>query len=62
MASKIATVACHLFVRLSLLRLQDFALPLLVLHAIHWKTAINLRDWMQICPHRQITVLDTHDG
>ena len=40
----------------------DFALPLLVLHAIHWKTALNMRNWMQICPHRQITVLDTHDG
>jgi len=40
----------------------DFALPLLVLHAIHWKTALNLRSWMEICPHRQITVLDTHDG
>ena len=42
--------------------MQDFALPLLVLHAIHWKTALNMRYWMQICPHRQITVLDTHDG
>lgn len=40
----------------------DFALPLLVLHALLRKTAMNLRNWMQICPQRQITVLDTHDG
>lgn len=40
----------------------DFALPLLVLHALHWQTSMNLRRWMQICPRRQITVLDTHDG
>ena len=40
----------------------DFALPLLVLHAMHWSSALNLRRWMRICPRRQITVLDTHDG
>ena len=40
----------------------DFALPLLVLHALHWSSALNLRRWMRICPRRQITVLDTHDG
>lgn len=33
-----------------------------MLHALHWKTAVNLRRWMRICPRRQITVLDTHDG
>jgi sucrose phosphorylase len=40
----------------------DFALPLLVLHAFYFKTAKNLRHWLHICPRRQITVLDTHDG
>lgn len=40
----------------------DFALPLLILHAFTFKTMDNLRHWLQICPRRQITVLDTHDG
>lgn len=40
----------------------DFALPLLVLHAFNFHTAKNLRHWLSICPKRQITVLDTHDG
>lgn len=40
----------------------DFALPLLILHAVKFKTARNLKHWMRTCPHRQITVLDTHDG
>lgn len=40
----------------------DFALPLLVLHAFQFKTAVRLKNWLQICPRRQITTLDTHDG
>lgn len=40
----------------------DFALPLLVLHAFEFHTAQNLKNWLTICPRRQITVLDTHDG
>ncbi|KAK9837666.1 hypothetical protein WJX74_002520 [Apatococcus lobatus] len=40
----------------------DFALPLLILHAFTFHTAKNLRRWLSICPKRQITVLDTHDG
>ena len=40
----------------------DFSLPLLILHAFHFQTAANLRHWLSICPSRQITVLDTHDG
>lgn len=40
----------------------DFALPLLLLHAVTFKTAVNIRQWLRICPRRQITVLDTHDG
>ena len=40
----------------------DFALPLLILHAFTFKTMDNLKHWLTICPRRQITVLDTHDG
>ncbi|CAL8469192.1 g8733 [Coccomyxa elongata] len=40
----------------------DFSLPLLILHAFTFKTMDNLRHWLTICPRRQITVLDTHDG
>lgn len=40
----------------------DFALPLLILHAFTFRTAENIADWLRICPRRQITVLDTHDG
>lgn len=40
----------------------DFALPLLVLHAFTFHTGQNIAEWLRICPRRQITVLDTHDG
>jgi sucrose phosphorylase len=40
----------------------DFALPLLIIHAFHFHTAEALKGWMAICPRRQITCLDTHDG
>ncbi|GAQ84023.1 sucrose phosphorylase [Klebsormidium nitens] len=40
----------------------DFSLPLLVHHAFHFQTALNLRKWLHICPRRQVTTLDTHDG
>ena len=40
----------------------DFCLPMLVLHALYTGNACYLFDWLQICPHNQITVLDTHDG
>lgn len=40
----------------------DFALPLLMLHAFNFKTAESLKHWLSICPRRQITTLDTHDG
>ena len=44
------------------MQVYDFALPLLMLHAFTFKTMDNLRHWLNICPRRQITVLDTHDG
>ncbi|MBR3262247.1 MAG: sucrose phosphorylase [Lachnospiraceae bacterium] len=40
----------------------DFALPLLLLHAIEFKRTDRLLNWLKICPHHQITTLDTHDG
>lgn len=40
----------------------DFALPPLVLYALHTGEAAPLRRWLQIRPTNSITVLDTHDG
>ncbi|MBD3300756.1 MAG: sucrose phosphorylase [Candidatus Moranbacteria bacterium] len=40
----------------------DFALPVLVLEAIHGKNASNLKKWIKIRPTNCITTLDTHDG
>ncbi len=40
----------------------DFSLPMLVLHALYMKTANRLKNWLRICPRKQITTLDTHDG
>jgi len=40
----------------------DFALPMLVLHALYSGRADRLAHWFSICPEKQITTLDTHDG
>ena len=40
----------------------DFALPLLVLHTLYHHTNRRLVEWLKICPRKQITTLDTHDG
>ena len=40
----------------------DFALPMLVLHTLYNHTGRRLVEWLKICPRRQITTLDTHDG
>lgn len=40
----------------------DFALPVLVLHTIYSKSTRALKNWMNICPKKQYTTLDTHDG
>lgn len=40
----------------------DFALPMLVLHALYFHTNKRLKQWLAICPERQVTTLDTHDG
>jgi sucrose phosphorylase len=40
----------------------DFALPPLALHAIYFRTAQRLKDWIAVRPANALTVLDTHDG
>ncbi len=40
----------------------DFALPLLVLHTLYHHTNKRLVYWLNICPRKQFTTLDTHDG
>ncbi|HUV49504.1 MAG TPA: sucrose phosphorylase [Anaerolineae bacterium] len=40
----------------------DFALPLLVLHTLYHHTNKRLIHWLNICPRKQVTTLDTHDG
>ncbi|MCF8070119.1 MAG: sucrose phosphorylase [Desulfobacterales bacterium] len=40
----------------------DFALPMLVLHTLYHHTGKRLKHWLSICPRKQITTLDTHDG
>ena len=40
----------------------DFALPMLTLHALYNHTGKYLKRWMEMCPMKQFTTLDTHDG
>ncbi|QNK42313.1 sucrose phosphorylase [Caproicibacter fermentans] len=40
----------------------DFALPMLLLHAIYTCKNKNLLSWLRNCPRKQFTTLDTHDG
>ena len=40
----------------------DFALPMLVLHALYSGRGDRLKHWLEICPRHQFTTLDTHDG
>jgi sucrose phosphorylase len=40
----------------------DFALPMLVLHALYTHKSKKLKSWLRKCPKKQITTLDTHDG
>lgn len=40
----------------------DFALPMLLLHAIKSGQSQRLIHWLKICPRNQFTTLDTHDG
>jgi len=40
----------------------DFALPMLMLNAVYSGSAEHLVHWLRICPRKQFTTLDTHDG
>ncbi len=40
----------------------DFALPMLILHALYSGRSDRLANWLRICPRKQFTTLDTHDG
>ncbi len=40
----------------------DFALPPLVLDALHTGDTAPLHHWLTVRPHNVVTVLDTHDG
>lgn len=40
----------------------DFALPPLVLHALHAHDPLPLHTWLALRPRNAVTVLDTHDG
>lgn len=42
--------------------IYDFALPVLTLHALYNHTGKYLKNWMKMCPMKQFTTLDTHDG
>ena len=40
----------------------DFALPMLMIHALYYGQSTYLKNWLKICPRKQFTTLDTHDG
>ncbi len=40
----------------------DFNLPFLVIHALEKADKTYLENWLKICPKKQYTTLDTHDG
>lgn len=40
----------------------DFALPMLLLHGLMTGRTDRLIHWLEICPRKQFTTLDTHDG
>jgi sucrose phosphorylase len=42
--------------------IYDFALPALTLHALYNHTGKYLKQWLEMCPMKQFTTLDTHDG
>lgn len=40
----------------------DFALPMLLINSIYFGKTAYLKHWLEICPRKQFTTLDTHDG
>ena len=42
--------------------MYDFALPMLLINALYYSQTQYLKNWLNICPRKQFTTLDTHDG
>ncbi len=40
----------------------DFALPMILLHTLYVGSNARLLAWLAMCPRKQFTTLDTHDG
>ena len=40
----------------------DFVMPVMVLHTLYTHSNTRLLHWLNICPRKQYTTLDTHDG
>ncbi|MEN8905829.1 MAG: sucrose phosphorylase [Clostridiales bacterium] len=40
----------------------DFALPMILLHTLYSGSNKRIIEWLKICPKKQFTTLDTHDG
>jgi sucrose phosphorylase len=40
----------------------DFVLPMLILHTLLTKSSHKLHDHLKLCPRKQFTMLDCHDG
>ncbi len=40
----------------------DFALPMLLINGLYYGQSQYLKHWLEICPRKQFTTLDTHDG
>ena len=40
----------------------DFALPMLLIHALYRGTSTRVAEWLRRAPRHQFTTLDTHDG
>jgi sucrose 6(F)-phosphate phosphorylase len=40
----------------------DFVLPGLILHTLFTRSSAKLRQYLEICPRKQFTMLDCHDG
>lgn len=40
----------------------DFVLPMLLINALYYGQTQYLKHWFEICPRKQFTTLDTHDG
>jgi sucrose phosphorylase len=40
----------------------DFVLPALILHTFFNQTGAKIREHLKICPRKQVTMLDCHDG